>query len=860
MASMVAAGAEVLQKGALIGRYVVLGLIGRGGMGEVYAAYDPELDRKVAVKLLRGRASRGPDDEGRVRLLREAQAIAKLSHPNVIVVYDVGTFGDSVFIAMEFIDGTTLGYWLQAETRPWREVLKVFVAAGRGLMAAHGAGMVHRDFKPDNAMLTKDGQVRVMDFGLARQLGEAETRPPQTVSGSFKNADLQQLMHLSDESVEPDLDATARLGPGAGGSASAPASPSGSYLHQKLTQTGALVGTPAYMAPEQFAATASDARTDQFAFCIALYEGLYGRRPFDGDSVLSLMANVVSGTINPAPAGTTVPARLRKVLLRGLQVDPEQRYPTMADLLAALEADPSSKRRRWLGAVATAAVGAALVLGIRRPSLETPRVCAGATGRLADVWEPGLDSPRKQAMRRVFQATGKTSAMTTFASVSGLLDRYAGAWAAMYGESCEATQVRGEQSADVLDLRMACLGDRLSSLRALTDILASADTKVMDNAVSAAGALPTLDRCADVPLLRAVVQPPADQTVRAKVEAVRQDVARARALFDSGQCAAALGVARSAVEAAKRTDYLPVKAEALFVAGRFGDFCSDQKEAVADLEEAVWAAEASNHHEVVAEASNFLVGEYADRQHDVRTARLWAHHAEATLAKFQGLPLLKAYLAVEWGQIYQAEGNHEEAIRQQRMALEIKERVLGPRHPDTGLSLMNVGLALHELGDDAAAEPVSRQAVEVIDGVLGPESVQTAIALLDCGEVLRARGRLDEARKAFARAIKIWKDAGASPFFIAYGQFDLGQVALIQKQPAEARTLLSGAAAELGKQDAVVGAQARFYLAQSMWETRKDRKDALALAKSSRKAMVVASAPSARVAEVDTWLTGHAVR
>src|SRR3954462_11304837 len=161
-----------LAKGATLGRYVILGLLGRGGMGEVYAAFDPELDRKIAIKLLRARPGTGADaSQGQTRLLREAQAIARLSHPNVVVVYDVGTFEESVFIAMEFVEGSTLGYWLHAETRAPREVLEVFAAAGRGLAAAHAAGIIHRDFKPENVMLTKDGQVRVMDFGLARQIG-----------------------------------------------------------------------------------------------------------------------------------------------------------------------------------------------------------------------------------------------------------------------------------------------------------------------------------------------------------------------------------------------------------------------------------------------------------------------------------------------------------------------------------------------------------------------------------------------------------------------------------------------------------------------------------------------------------------
>src|SRR6188768_1275029 len=173
-----------LARGSSIGRYIVLAMVGRGGMGEVYAAYDSELDRKVAVKLLRVKPGNGVTlAEGRTRTLREAQAIARLSHPNVVVVFDVGTFQEQVFIAMEFVDGNTVTYWLQAAERSWQDIVKVFMAAGRGLAAAHEKGLVHRDFKPDNVMVGRDNQVRVMDFGLARQVNEKSAAGDKGASG-----------------------------------------------------------------------------------------------------------------------------------------------------------------------------------------------------------------------------------------------------------------------------------------------------------------------------------------------------------------------------------------------------------------------------------------------------------------------------------------------------------------------------------------------------------------------------------------------------------------------------------------------------------------------------------------------------
>jgi serine/threonine protein kinase len=233
---------SALGRGDRLGRYVIIDLLGSGGMGVVYTAYDPDLDRRVALKLLR--PDRGPSwgETGRLRLLREAQAIARLSHPNVIAVYDAGSFGDQVFVAMEFIEGGTLRQWLE-ERPPWREVLDRFLLAGRGLAAAHAAGLVHRDFKPDNVLLSRDGRVRVMDFGLARPIGE------------------------------PSRMEEWRAPAGSGGNLASP-----------LTQWGEALGTPGYMAPEQLRGEASDARSDQFSFCVSLYEALYGERPFLGDS------------------------------------------------------------------------------------------------------------------------------------------------------------------------------------------------------------------------------------------------------------------------------------------------------------------------------------------------------------------------------------------------------------------------------------------------------------------------------------------------------------------------------------------------------------------------------------------------
>jgi serine/threonine protein kinase len=269
-------------------------------MGVVFAAYDPQLDRKVALKLLRTGLNLS-SKEARTRLKREAQAIAQLSHPNVVAVYDVGaTEAGDLYIAMEFVEGDTLTSWLKKWPRTWREILDVFLQAGRGLGAAHATGLLHRDFKPDNVLVGGDGRVRVTDFGLAR-----------SVLGP-------------DEGTRPRADMTA--------------------LQIDLTATGTVLGTPRYMAPEQLTSADIDARADQFSFCIALFEALYGTHPLaDGTSIKMLENNVAA---SPPPEGTKVPAATGRVVSRGLEKDPKKRYPNMAQLIAELSPRPERSKLR----------------------------------------------------------------------------------------------------------------------------------------------------------------------------------------------------------------------------------------------------------------------------------------------------------------------------------------------------------------------------------------------------------------------------------------------------------------------------------------------------------------------------------
>ncbi|HEY8377881.1 MAG TPA: serine/threonine-protein kinase, partial [Nannocystis sp.] len=375
-----------------IGRFVVLERLGAGGMGVVYAAYDPQLDRKVAVKLLLPSLS-GSDreDVARARLLREAQALARLSHPNVVAVYDVGTHAGQVFIAMEFIAGESLTSWLKAEPRSVREVLAVFQDAGRGLAAAHRAGLVHGDFKPDNVLVDRAGRVRVVDFGLA--FAQEETRTEEESPGALRSTlELSQL----------------------------PARP------------GMLVGTPAYMAPEQFHGEPGSARSDQFSFCVSLYEGLYGHRPFAGDDVATLKRAVCLGAVPDEPRDRRLPPWLRRVLLRGLHWDAAQRFSDMDQLLAALARDPGRRwRRAGLTALAVLTLAGAAWgyrWAILREYEQRQGLCAAAAENLAGIW----DHDRKDMVQKSFMATGVAYAADTWARVAARLDAHTAAWVRMH--------------------------------------------------------------------------------------------------------------------------------------------------------------------------------------------------------------------------------------------------------------------------------------------------------------------------------------------------------------------------------------------------------------------------------------------
>jgi tRNA A-37 threonylcarbamoyl transferase component Bud32/tetratricopeptide (TPR) repeat protein len=813
-----------LERGAAVGRYVVLDLVGRGAMGEVYAAFDPELNRKIALKLLHRGGAHGDDaDVARRRLLREAKAIARLSDPNIVTVHDAGTIEGRVFIAMEFVEGQTAHEWARATPRAWREVLDVYLAAGRGLAAAHAAGIVHRDFKPHNMMVGATGGVRVMDFGLAR---DSDT-------GAGEEADAAR-------PVEGAITAT---------------------VGAAMTRTGTILGTPAYMAPEQFRAEPADARSDQFSFCVALYEGLYGERPFAGETVADLARNVSRGTVREAAARARVPARLRRLLLRGLRPARDERFPSMEALLAELARDPQKQRRRL-------ALGAALALVLvaggavaQRTFLRPGVLCRAAGERLAGVWEPSGPegaTPRREGVRAAFAKVGGEGAGETWQRVSAVLDRYADAWTRMSAESCEATNVRGEQSAAVLDLRTACLGASLHSLRALTDVFTQADRGVFDEAVNAANALPELARCADVKALQAVTPLPEGREARERVAALRRRLAEVTALRDAGKVSAALPLSRALVADARATGYDPVIAETLGLQCWLEDASGGGKIASGVCEEVIWAAEASRHDAVGAEAAGMLSALAAA---DVEASRRWTSLARAILKRMgPGHERIEGWLdhaeatsAMEHGDAARARALYEKAIA-------LKTIALGPDSPDVGLSLSNYGNTLHELGESEAALVELRRARATFERAYGPKYRMVGMVLSNEAEVLNAVGRAAEALPLFEKAVKIVDaDMGPGNRWAAFPLTGNGLSLVLLGRPREALVPLERALAirATGEALPLPRAETSFALARALWDAGVDRPRAVTLAESARSELRRVPAAARKAAEVDGWLAAH---
>ena len=677
-----------------VGRFVVLRRLGAGGMGVVYECSDPELDRQVALKVLRTQQSA---DRHRARLLREAKALAAVAHPNVIAVYDVGTVKDQVFIAMEYVEGPTLRKWCTTQKRSVAEIVGAFVQIGRGLAAAHAAGLIHRDLKPDNVIVGEDDgemRIRVLDFGLARRPEDADS----TSDGSGPIA------------VAPDT---------------------------SITETGLLVGTPAYMAPEQHRGTKIDVRVDQFGFCVALYEALLGTRPFAGRSVEEQAKAVREGRLAAPELPDKLPAWLRKIVMRGLSVDPAERYASMNELLHELERTPKRRAPQIAAAVGLLVLGAGVSAWVARGD-----PCAEAGTELAAVWS----DERRAAAEVAFGGAA------IWGKASADLDAYAEAWRSQAVANCEATRVDHEQSAEVHELRQHCLENRRRELEAVVELLVAADETVVRQTMQIVQGLPRLAECEDVDALaKRKLQVPDDPQMRAKVEALRRELAGVGGLVRAGKYDEAAQAGRELLADAEALGYQAVVAEVLLKLGvaesRRGRF----DEAAAVFERAVYIGQEVGHDFITVRAANQLVFLAGSRRADPAGGRRWSELSRATIKRLGGDQILEAERLNSMAGVWSAEGKYAEAVESLEQSLAIVQRVLGPKDPQSLTTLKNLGTLQRITGRVDDAIVTLEEATRLIEEVQGPEHPEIVTALIGLAGAYHLRRRLDDAVAAYAR-------------------------------------------------------------------------------------------------------------
>ncbi len=698
-----------------IGRFVVIGRIGRGAMGQVLHAYDPKLHREVALKLLRTRNAIGAE-----RMLREAQALAQLNHPNVVAIYDVGEHEPAVpsgapvvFIAMEYVQGRTMRQWWASARPSWREAVALLCDAGHGLAAAHRVGLVHRDIKPDNILVADDGRVRVVDFGLARA-----------------------------DQASIDEIATGRSSP--------PSRASDPAWDIPLTETGAVLGTPAYMAPEQHLGASADTRSDQYSFCVTLFEALFGHRPFTGPATEQMMLKT-QGTIR-VPTAPKVPRHVVRAMLRGLAARPDERWPTLDDLLVELARDPRRARARTLAIVGGLAVAA---IGWGTYRLDRERIAAACVEEgeaIRDAWN---DDARAH-VRTGLLATGASSAAATADKLVPWLDAHARDWESARTDACLDGRLHRTWDADTLERASWCFDDRRMELDALVTELARTDAQGVYRAVTAVADLSRVQPCRDAALLARLPAPPREQA--SAVKEVRGALSRSQALALAGRYDEAVIVAREATSEAEALSWPPLVADAQVrlaaALTRTGEL--DEAESIA-YAAYVEAAE-SGAWQIAADAADQLVYTvgYQLRRH-VDGLR-WAGLYDVAVANRGGIDELDDATHVHnLALVHEAAGEYAEAKALHERALAVREALLGPEHPAVAETLVVLAHDHAQLGENAEASALLERALAIQEEVFGAEHPQAGTTHTGMGYVHMNAGEAALAKADYDRALAIYE-------------------------------------------------------------------------------------------------------
>jgi len=705
-----------------IGRYTVLRRLGQGGMGVVYTAYDDELDRRVAIKLLLSRPEEG--SLGRTRLQREAQALAKLSHPNVIQVYETASYGDQVYLVMEYVEGVTLRQWRTDMSPTWRDIIEMYIETGKGLAAAHQAGLIHRDFKPVNVIVADDGRPRILDFGLAR----AGSQVPASESTLESGASLRSALFSARSSTS---------------------------LGVEITQAGTLLGTPAYMAPEQLFLGDTDARCDVYAFSVALWESLYGARPYAAKTIAELRLAIRKGP--PSIPSRAIPAAIGKVLLRGLAVDRDKRYPDILSLLRDLtRASQGGRRLIRIASLALAALALVLVAYTvaRADSDDLAKRCADA-GDLEGIWDAAI----ARDIEAQIAATGLRYSDATWAALEPRLDRYAAALGPTLVSACIAREGYQGKLPPALSEQTACLERRKLELKTTTALLLDADTKIVENALSTVSGLAPLEPCADLEDLAASALRRREHRGSGAADEERWGLAEG--LLVEAQIAQRAGklergerLADEALVIAESLSAAPLRAAALHRLGTVREHLDTVEQARADLDAAFVEAEAVGDDRLAAEIAIELLRVDGIDYVDASAARSWTLVAEAKLRRAGEDPRLRIVLDLNRGIVALDSG--ESALA----AVAIKSAVAlasahQDAHPRLYVSALNIYSSVQKAnGDLSGSEATLRQALSLHAGLTGPEHPYNAMLRYNIGVAQLMKGDPEAARETFAIALK----------------------------------------------------------------------------------------------------------
>jgi serine/threonine protein kinase/Tfp pilus assembly protein PilF len=750
-----------------IGRYLVLRKVGQGGMGVVFAGYDEPLDRKVAIKLLRHRTG----DAARRRLAREAQALARLSHPNVVQVYEIGEHDYTAYIAMEFVEGQTLSAWRSARARAWPELLAVMIDAGRGLAAAHHKGLVHRDFKPENVMIDGEGRVRVMDFGLVHGAhddphDEAEPPPTPEPPATLTPTELE----LLDSKV----------------------SRSHSELGDRLTVTGSTLGTPAYMAPEQHAGRPTDARSDQFSFCVALWELLYGERPFAGRTLAALCVAVTKHELRE-PTDSDVPGWLRKIVERGLAAEPRERWPDMDALLVALADDPRRRRGFLLGITGVLGLALAALLArnlmIEREHERLLAQCSSEGEQIQQLW----NGQQAELLATNFAASGAAFASDSWSRTRTQLDAYAVEWTELRSASCREATLEHTRTLESLADIHACLDDARLALSATLELLGEAKPELVAYATRLPHELPRLAACSDdVALGRRV--PVTDVDAHAQLRAGLQ---RATALELVGDYRAALALAEQLVARATGLESAAHEAEARLLAGDVRVALGEYALARDEYELGFRLSGKAGNDELALRAATKLAMLVGSRLTRIELGRLWAKVGEMQLLRLgdeHGVDAANLHTSI--AQIELTTGNYDAAIASATQALTLYTDALGPSHPDVAIALLGLADAHRAREHNDEALLLLERALQLREDAFGPQHPDVASVLGHIGAVLAERGEFDAARVQQQRALAL-REAALGPEHpaVASSLVALGLLEFMQGRNAESLPLLERALA-----------------------------------------------------------------